>query len=150
MDKNSTHQADWKTILHSHGLRATSAIVATLQCLESSSEALSHDEITLRLADTAPDRVTLYRILDRLDQTGLVKRYTDSHRLQRFAIKNEAPMGSFECDRCHHVIPIELDPVLEQAMQMVKSRLSQQGMEEREITLASYGLCSDCNIAPQK
>lgn len=149
MDKKNTQHMDWKAVLRSHGLRATSASVATLECLEMSSEALSHEELTHRLAGSAPDRVTLYRILDRLVQYGLVKRYTDSHRTQCFALKKETPVGSFECDRCHHVIPLEVDPVLEKAMQMVKSRLSQQGMEEREITLASFGLCSDCNDSTQ-
>ena len=149
MDKKAAQADKWHPIVRSHGMRVTSAILATLACLEQSGEALSHEALTLKLGEQAPDRVTLYRILERLIQAGIVQRYTDSSRIQHFSLKQDVAMGSFECDRCHHVIPIENDPVLAAAMQLVKARLSEQGMAEREVTLASYGICSDCNQPPR-
>lgn len=145
MDKNPAYGLKWRELLRSHGLRVTSAILATLHCLEHSSDAMSHEALSLKLGDKSPDRVTLYRILERLVQAGIVQKYTDSSRTQHFSLKQDASMGSFECDRCHHIIPIEKDPVLEKAMALVKSRLSEQGMTEREVTLASFGICPDCN-----
>ncbi len=64
----------------------------------------------LRTHEQAPDRVTLYRILERLMQASIVQRYTDSARTQRFALTLRATVGLFECDNCHHVIPIEREP----------------------------------------
>ncbi|MFG1173923.1 Fur family transcriptional regulator [Erwiniaceae bacterium CAU 1747] len=148
MDKIPTHEQKWRELLRSHGLRVTSAMLATLACLEQSSDALSHEVLRQRMGDHCPDRVTLYRILERLIQIGVVQRYTDSARTQHFSLKQSASMGSFECDRCHHVIPIENDPVLSAAMQLVKARLSEQGMAEREVTLSSFGICPDCNQTP--
>lgn len=148
MDKIAAHEQKWRELLRSHGLRATSAMLATLACLEQTSDALSHEVLFERLGDNSPDRVTLYRILERLTQIGVVQRYTDSARTHHFSLKQTNSMGSFECDQCHHVIPIEDDPVLSAALQLVKARLSEQGMTEREVTLASYGICPDCNQTP--
>lgn len=148
MDKIPAHEQKWRDLLRSHGLRVTSAMLATLACLEQSSDALSHEALLQKLGTQSPDRVTLYRILERLTQIGVVQRYTDSGRTQHFSLKQLASMGSFECDQCHHVIPIENDPVLSAAMQLVKARLTEQGMAEREVTLASFGICPDCNQPP--
>ncbi len=54
---------DWKQTLRTHGLRATPSTLATLQCLEHASQAMSHDDLTQQLGEQAPDRVTLYRCL---------------------------------------------------------------------------------------
>ncbi|MBK0093602.1 transcriptional repressor [Erwinia sp. S63] len=148
MDKIPAHEQKWRELLRSHGLRVTSAMLATLACLEQSSDALSREELFLKLGDNSPDRVTLYRILERLMQIDVVQRFTDSARTHHFSLKQTSSMGSFECDQCRHVIPIENDPVLSAAMQLVKARLSEQGMAEREVTLASFGICSDCNQTP--
>lgn len=145
MTKAVTGMYDWKPILRSLGLRATPSTLSTLQCLEHMSQAISHDDLVHQLGEMSPDRVTLYRILERLVQVGLVQRYTDSSRVQRFALTQRASVGLFECDSCHQVIPIEQDPTLEAAIEMVKSHLSDQGMTDREITLSSHGICSDCN-----
>ncbi|EPY9770973.1 TPA: transcriptional repressor [Klebsiella variicola] len=148
MNKKPTESLQWREVLRSKGLRVTSAILATLECLERNDDALSHEALSKKLGDQSPDRVTLYRILERLVQVGVVTKYTDSTRLQHFSLKHDVSMGSFECDKCHHVIPIEKDPVLEAAMQLVKTRLSEQGMAEREVVLASYGICPDCKQNP--
>lgn len=141
---------DWKQTLRSYGLRSTSSTIATLQCLETSTQALSHDDLTRQLGKMAPDRVTLYRILERLIQVGIVQRYTDSTRIQRFSLTQRAAVGLFECDHCHHVIPIEQDEELKAALDIVKSHLSGQGMTDREITLSSHGICPDCNRSLKK
>ncbi|STW49807.1 Uncharacterised protein [Klebsiella pneumoniae] len=84
---------DWKQTLRTHGLRATPSTLATLQCLEHASQAMSHDDLTQQLGEQAPDRVTLYRILERLMQVSIVQRYTDSARTQRFALTQRAAVG---------------------------------------------------------
>ncbi|MBJ3814712.1 transcriptional repressor [Shimwellia pseudoproteus] len=130
-------------------MRATPSTLATLQCLEQRGQAMSHDDLTQTFGDQAPDRVTLYRILERLVQAGIVQRYTDSTRTQRFALI-ERVVGLFECDNCHHVMPIEHDPALDAAIEIVKSHLTGHGISEREITLSSHGICPDCNRTQTK
>lgn len=141
---------DWKKTLRSFGLRSTSSTLATLRCFETSAQALSHDDLTRQLADAAPDKVTLYRILERLLQAGILQRYADSTRIQRFSLTQRAAVGLFECDNCHLVIPITQDDELKAALDMVKSHLSGQGMTDRETLLSSHGICPDCNRDLQK
>ena len=150
MTKPLANGYDWQQTLRSNGLRSTSSTIATLRCFETSTQALSHDDLTRQLGKTAPDRVTLYRILERLMQAGIVQRYTDSTRIQRFSLTQRAAIGLFECDNCHHVIPIEQDAELKAALDIVKSHLSGQGMTDRETTLSSHGICPDCNRSLQK
>ena len=84
--------------------------LATLQCLEHASQAMSHDDLThSNWASELLIIVTLHRILERLMQAIIVQRYTDSVRTQRFALTLRATVWTFECDNCHHVIPIEQD-----------------------------------------
>lgn len=45
---------DWKQTLRTHGLRATPSTLATLQCLEHASQAMSHDDLTQQLGEQAP------------------------------------------------------------------------------------------------
>ena len=97
----------------------------------------------LRTHEQAPDRVTLYRILERLMQASIVQRYTDSARTQRFALTQRAAVGLFECDNCHHVIPIEQDPALEAAIGLVKSHLTGHGMTELWICLTFLQTCGE-------
>lgn len=150
MTKVLAKSEDWKQTLRSLGLRATSATIATLICLETAEQALSHEDLYHQLDQQTPDKVTLYRILERLMLAGLVQRYTDSARVQRFALSRRTSVGVFECDSCHHVIPIKQDPVLETAIEMVKKHLTGHGMTEREITLSGHGICPDCNPALTK
>ncbi|MCM6687464.1 hypothetical protein M4B79_27430, partial [Klebsiella pneumoniae] len=42
---------DWKQTLRTHGLRATPSTLATLQCLEHASQAMSHDDLTQQLEE---------------------------------------------------------------------------------------------------
>ncbi|MBP8163590.1 MAG: transcriptional repressor, partial [Propionivibrio sp.] len=53
------------------GARATPARIRVLQLLRSTPGALSHNQIEQALGESALDRVTLYRVLDWLVESGL-------------------------------------------------------------------------------
>ncbi len=55
---------DWKQALRTHGLRATPSTLATLQCLEHASQAMSHDDLTQQLGEPGS------RSCDPLPNTG--------------------------------------------------------------------------------
>ena len=143
IDEESFHE--WSKTLRSLGLRSTPSTLATLRCFEASAQALSHDDLTHQLGSAAPDRVTLYRILERLIQVGILQKYTDSTRTQRFCLARHAPVGSFECDNCRHVVPITQHDELTVALDIIKSYLSRQGMNLNKTLLNSHGLCGNCN-----
>ena len=85
------------------GARATPARIRVLRLLREAPTSLSHAEIEARLGDMALDRVTLYRVLDWLVESGLAHKSTDSCRVFRFSpasLGEHATHVHFRCELC--------------------------------------------------
>lgn len=85
------------------GARATPARVRVLRLLREAPTPLSHAEIEARLGDMALDRVTLYRVLDWLVDSGLAHRSADASRVFRFSaasLGEHATHVHFRCELC--------------------------------------------------
>ena len=78
-----------------------------------------------------PDRVTLYRILERLCQAGLVRKVSHSDRSWRFALAKQDDTGT-------------QDAKLSEAMALIGSYLKNKGQEAKPSFLSAHGLCSKC------
>ena len=142
-------EPDWTELLHSKGLRATAATKLVLSTLQASGEPLSHDELEQRLiavdsANSKPDRVTLYRILERLCQTGLLRKVSHSDRSWRFALTKLDEAGTFECDECHELTPLVQDEKLSEAMTLIGKYLKAKGQEATPSFLSAHGVCAKC------
>ena len=98
--------------------RNTTAKTAITEILKESKKALSHSEIHKLTTDLC-DRVTIYRILDRLvnddiihkivDLDGTVK-YAKCHHSHPVQIHNHA---HFSCENCHEITCLEsVKPVI--------------------------------------
>lgn len=139
----------WTELLHGKGLRATAATKLVLSTLQASAEPLSHDELAQRLvaadgASNKPDRVTLYRILERLCQTGLLRKVSHTDRSWRFTLNKNDEAGTFECDQCHELTPLEQDDQLSEAMQLIGNYLKVKGQEAKPSFLSAHGVCAKC------
>ncbi|MFY0663655.1 MAG: transcriptional repressor [Natronospirillum sp.] len=139
---------DWSTQLKTHGLRATAAAQAVLAELHTAPTTLSHDElltrITGRLGDRTPDRVTVYRVLERLIDVGLVSSLATIGRARRFSVMKRDTQAQFECNRCHRITAMTSDPQLQKAVAVIHQRLQQMGMTALHPAIATHGLCADC------
>ncbi|MDP3165796.1 MAG: Fur family transcriptional regulator [Hydrogenophaga sp.] len=105
-----------------------------------------------RAAETAPlDRVTLYRLIDRLTQVGLLLCRVDASRVRRYQAMPAGvhAMPHFECQSCHRDSPLEsalqasagdLDRAAQSALEALKA-LGYQGMS---LDFAVRGVCADC------
>ena len=85
------------------GARATPARIRVLRLLREAQTPLSHAEIEARLGDMALDRVTLYRVLDWLVESGLAHKSADSCRVFRFSsasVGEHAAHVHFRCEWC--------------------------------------------------
>lgn len=142
----------WSEAVRAHGLRATRDVLRVLVLLEASTAPLSHEELMQGLsasADARPmDRVTLYRVLDRLQQVGLVTRTQDSERTFHFALSQGKSAGFFECEQCHALTALPDDPQLPALLEQLNARLHQQGLNSTDITLSVHGLCHECEQPP--
>ena len=72
------------------GLRPTSARIAVLSVISCADSALSHSEILERLVTQKEfDRVTIYRVLDRLTHHHLVHKISGENRAWKFQISQD-------------------------------------------------------------
>ncbi|MDR0441650.1 MAG: transcriptional repressor [Candidatus Accumulibacter sp.] len=95
------------------GARATPARVNVLRLLREAPTPLSHAEIEARLGDRAPDRVTLYRVLDWLVDSGLAHKNADAGRVFRFSAASLGEHGThvhFRCESCGGVYCLDASP----------------------------------------
>jgi len=133
--------------LRAHGLRATPAALAVLEVLHAARAPLTHDEAAReyqRRVGAPPDRVTLYRILDRLAQAGLCDRISGADRRTRFAAHGQGAGYVFECSACHKVLPLPDDPELPAVLDRLGRSLKRRGIRASEATVMLHGTCRDC------
>ncbi|KJS77014.1 MAG: hypothetical protein Q7J33_06320 [Serpentinimonas sp.] len=203
--------------LHGAGLRLTVATRAVLGVLAGAPQSSpSHFEVLaqLKARGVAINRVTLYRLLDRLAACGLLLRHPDpverrwrftwaganqapartlepllatgpaattataapeppappeTHSSRITAVPQTAVQPQFECDSCHQLLPLELEPSVAapgaapktqtpaeleaqlhaQALaQNWSSALAALGHRAQRLDLTLHGTCADCSRPP--
>ena len=148
--------ADIQSRLESAGLRRTLATRAVLGLfLARPSASLSHAQALAVLTARGLDinRVTLYRLLDRLAGCGVLQRHTDDQRTWRFqlvpaqgpGVSDPEAVPRFECDACHRRIPLlGPDASTRTATQDLMQALARLGHAGARVDLAVHGTCASC------
>jgi Fur family ferric uptake transcriptional regulator len=128
-------------MIRRRGERATSGRVNILAALLGERRAITHHEIEERVGrNRRLDRVTLYRILEWLQEKCFVHKIVSADRIWRFRANSGTqlqPHAHFECISCTTVICLddmkaEYDPPLP------------AGYRSREVDLRVKGLCAEC------
>ena len=146
-------------LLTAHGLRRTAAARRVLGWLLAHPDtSYTHAQLQAAMAGegdaadgAALDRVTLYRLIDRLTQVGLLLCRVDASRVRRYQAMPAGvhAMPHFECQSCHRDSPLEsalqasagdLDRAAQSALEALKA-LGYQGMS---LDFAVRGVCADC------
>ena len=143
-------------LLAAHGLRRTSAARAVLGCLLATPDtSYTHAQLqnAISSATEAPlDRVTLYRLIDRLTQVGLLLCRVDASRVRRYQAMPTSvrTMPHFECQSCHRDSPLN-DALqanaddLERAAQNALVALQALGYQGYSMDFAVRGVCAACS-----
>ena len=144
-------------LLSAHGLRRTGAARRVLGWLLAHPDiSYTHAQLQQSLADDAHslDRVTLYRLIDRLTQVGLLLCRVDARRVRRYQAMPASvkAMPHFECQSCHRDSPLAGDlqanlPDLELAAQNALQALQALGYQGLSFDMAVRGVCADCATA---
>lgn len=141
-------------LLSAHRLRRTGAARLVLGWfLAHPDTSYTHAQLQAALQNGAHnlDRVTLYRLIDRLTQVGLLLCRVDARRVRRFQAMPDSvkAMPHFECQNCHRDSPLggtlqanALD--LELAAQNALMALQALGYQGLSLDLAVRGVCADC------
>ena len=126
------------------GARATPARIRVLQLLRSAPTALTHNEIEAALGLPAIDRVTLYRVLDWLVDSGLAHKNSDAHRVFRFsaaAAGEHTTHIHFRCEHCCRIFCLDAAPPV--------APLLPAGFELSRLDFDLRGRCATCSGAPR-
>ncbi len=146
-------------LLTAHSLRRTSAARLVLGwLLAHPNTSYTHAQLQAALVSgsaEALDRVTLYRLIDRLTQVGLLLCRVDASRTRRYqAMPAEIhAIPHFECQSCHRDSPLSgalsgalqanaID--LERAAQIALEALKALGYQGMSMDFAVRGVCADC------
>ncbi|MES2945541.1 MAG: Fur family transcriptional regulator [Pseudomonadota bacterium] len=147
-------------LLSAHGLRRTSAARLVLKWLLAHPDtsythaqlqaALSGEEGEAEKTDVL-DRVTLYRLIDRLTQVGLLLCRVDANRVRRYQAMPASvhAIPHFECQSCHRDSPLagalkasasDFDRAAQAAIEALKAL----GYQDMSMDFAVRGVCIEC------
>ena len=142
-------------LLVAHGLRRTYASKLVLGWfLAHPDTSYTHSQLLSVLAQDQHeelDKVTLYRLVDRLTQVGLLLCRVDAHRVRRYQAMPTSvhAIPHFECQSCHRDSPLQ-DALqangvdLQRAAQSAMEALKALGYQGYSMDLAVRGVCADC------
>ena len=152
-------------LLSAHGLRRTSAARLVLKWLLAHPDtSYTHAQLQVALAGddadnealektstTALDRVTLYRLIDRLTQVGLLLCRVDANRVRRYQAMPASvhAIPHFECQSCHRDSPLAgalqaSASDLDRAAQAAIAALRALGYQDMSLDFAVRGVCIEC------
>ena len=146
-------------LLSAHGLRRTAAARRVLGWLLAHPDtSYTHAQLQAALSGDGPlalDRVTLYRLIDRLTQVSLLLCRVDASRVRRYQAMPASvqAMPHFECQTCHRDSPLAgalqaSGQDLERAAQSALAALSALGYQGLSLDFAVRGVCADCAAGP--
>ncbi|WP_439608563.1 Fur family transcriptional regulator [Hydrogenophaga sp.] len=142
--------------LEAAGLRRTLATRAVLGLfLAQPSGGLTHAQALGALTARGLDinRVTLYRLLDRLAACGVLQRHTDEQaRTWRFSLApveadaaEESALPRFECDACHRQFRLTDASAPTRAIaQDLLDTLARLGHHGERVDVSVHGTCAGC------
>ena len=131
--------------LRKAGLRATHPRVAVLDQLARAKAAVSHGDLSEKLAARGIDRATVYRNLTDLVGAGLVRRSDMGDHVWRFELvtrrdeHEDAVHAHFLCSGCGVVACLPDD-----AISIARPRRLPVAMQRREVQIEVRGLCDAC------
>ena len=130
-----------ESLIRGTGARLTAARVQILHILLNAGHALTHGEVEEALGrDRSIDRVTVYRVLDWLTESGLAHRITDSRRVWRFNAATDGHRDEhahFTCTCCTRTICLDDGAAL-------RAPPLPAGFHPQHIDVTVRGLCDEC------
>lgn len=143
-------------LLAAHGLRRTYAAKLVLGWfLAHPDTSYTHGQLLAVLAQDQHeemDKVTLYRLVDRLVQVGLLLCRVDINRTRRYQAMPASihAIPHFECQSCHQDRPLSealrsKGEDLDRAAQTALEALKALGYQGTSVDIAVRGVCADCS-----
>lgn len=138
-------------LLKSKGFRITRPRKLVLDLLDTTQTALSAYEIkdALDAAGEKIDTVSVYRILECLDEQGLIHRLMSSGKVKKCLLETESHCQLHQKEHCHHLLICHQCDRIEEThcigiSAMVKKLEKQISFQIQSHHLEFIGLCQNC------
>lgn len=140
-------KVELRDILKQYTLKVTPVRLQVLEVLVNSKVALSHADVTEKIADDSIDKVTLYRTLNIFHEKGLIHKVANEDRNWLYALHLHEEITSdvdhnhahFICDTCDKIFCFDMDTSITAS---VNASMDGFLIKEKEIRL--HGLCPTC------
>ena len=144
-------------LLSAHGLRRTDGARRVLRWLLAHDDSrYTHAQLLVALQGSLGpplDRVTLYRLVDRLTQVGLLLCRVDASRVRHYQAMPASVRATahFECRSCHRDSPLAgalqsgADD-LQRAGHAALAALQALGYQGLSLDVSLRGVCADCAV----
>jgi Fur family ferric uptake transcriptional regulator len=145
-EAGQTPEVRAQAMIRRSGARLTGPRWRVLGELLRADQPLTHLDLQRRVeAGAEPiDRVTLYRVLDWLADTGLAHRVAGPDRVFRFsAHSSTGPHGHFRCVQCGRMYCLDASTEVKRS---VLATLP-EGFTEEHVEVTVSGLCAECATA---
>jgi len=123
------------------GLRRTGPRLAILSALLETGRPITHEQITVRLAEAAPNKVTIYRVLESLVEANIVHKAFLRERAWHFELADRCTASQchphFTCTSCEATYCFT-----DTALPMAKSPRGFTILHQR---VQLEGLCPNCS-----
>ncbi|QQL45486.1 Fur family transcriptional regulator [Sulfuriroseicoccus oceanibius] len=131
------------TKLRKLGMRKTTALTQVLDALASSDLPVTIAEISERIAsDSRCDPATIYRMLEKLERAGVVRKLGMHERAMYFELLRPGHHGDYLlCTTCGKITKIPAACPVEHLENHLKS---ESGYRNLTHELVFYGICPDC------
>jgi len=130
-----------RRLLSSAGLRRTGPRLAVLGVLLDAGKPVTHEQITAKLAETAPNKVTIYRVLESFIEAGFVHKAFLRERTWHFELADRCTASQchphFTCTNCEATYCFT-----DAALPMAKSPRGFTILHQR---VQIEGLCPNCS-----
>lgn len=139
---NDLKNQDWINQLQSHGYRITNPMKVIVDILAKSGHLLNPTEVFVRAKNINPKigLVTVYRTIEKLEQTGLIDRVHMPDGCQSFFQSSAGHQHLLICTNCGKAEYFEGEN-LNQFFQKIGEQL---GYQVNEHWLQLFGLCHEC------
>jgi len=129
-------------LLKKASLRRTQPRLAVLGVLIDTDAPITHQQIADSLADSAPDKVTIYRVLECLMKKGIVHKAFMKERTAFFELAHNCSKTQchphFTCTSCRKTLCMK-------NAKMPLAEINEQGFTIKHQKVELEGLCPECN-----
>ena len=130
-------------LLKRANLRQTHPRLAILGILIEADVPITHHQIAENLSDSAPNKVTIYRVLECLMKKGIIHKAFMKDRTAFFELANNCSKTQchphFTCTNCHKTVCIK-------NAKIPLAEINEQGFKITHQKVELEGLCPDCNV----